>query len=317
MRAVHVPSGVRVALKRISVRKTDKGLPENLIRELVSLQALSSSHRNITGMPLPAFADGAALVLPLELCRTDLAAVLRHCVGGALSERLTKLVASSVLAGVSAMHAAGIMHRDLKPGNLLIADDGVVKVADFGMARAHAATGIESAAMSPCVGSRWYRAPEVLYGSRSYSYGLDLWSIGCIIAECISGSPLLPGDTDLEQIRRVHMLLGSPASSEEAQNHGLEATPDYHKVRFAECRGSGVREFIVRARKNLSPSSEDAAVDVLSRLLRYNPEARGEAEEYLHHAWLTSAEPVPDHADEREMSEMIRRMDASGGRTPR
>ena len=131
------------------------------------------------------------------------------------------------------------------------------------------------------------------------------------------GSPLLPGDTDLEQIRRVHMLLGSPASSEEAQNHGLEATPDYHKVRFAECRGSGVREFIVRARKNLSPSSEDAAVDVLSRLLRYNPEARGEAEEYLHHAWLTSAEPVPDHADEREMSEIIRGMEARGGRTPR
>lgn len=305
--ARHRATNRHVALKRICIRKPEEGLPENVIRELLILENIS--HKNVVSLLFKPFADATSLVLPLELCQTDLYRVLyftdsnsAHTFdskytksgdsqsqndGRGLREELVAAIAKQLFAGVDALHRFGIMHRDLKPSNILFTADGTLKLADLGMARTVSDTSTdenekfdlgnsETMCHTPCMGSRWYRSPELLYGSRKYDETIDLWSLGCIIAECLTGQPLLPGETDIDQLRKIHFLIGTP---EEGGDHGLENSPDFSKIRFKPCRGCGIDSVVLGYSSLLSSR-------VLKSLIQYNGKKRGRANDYLAHAWL-------------------------------
>jgi len=109
------------------------------------------------------------------------------------------------------MHSAELLHRDLKPSNLLLNSECHMKVADFGLARSLAITDPDQVPIvTDYVATRWYRAPEILLGSNNYSKGVDMWSVGCILAELLIGKPFFPGTSTLNQLDRVMEITGRP-----------------------------------------------------------------------------------------------------------
>jgi len=115
-----------------------------------------------------------------------------------------------MLRGVDACHQNYVLHRDLKPGNLLLSEDGVVKLADFGLARTYGSPG---AKFSPQAFTRWYRPMELLLGAEEYGPASDMWSVGCIFAEMFLRVPLFAGDTDMHQVNRIVACMGTPTEA--------------------------------------------------------------------------------------------------------
>lgn len=112
-----------------------------------------------------------------------------------------------LLQGLAYCHAHRVIHRDLKPQNLLVTDDGVIKLADFGLARP---VTIPSRCYTHEVVTMWYRAPEILLGTRLYSTGIDIWSLGCIFSEMATTKPLFSGDSEIDQLFNIFRKLGTP-----------------------------------------------------------------------------------------------------------
>lgn len=130
---------------------------------------------------------------------------------GEAEEEVIKSFLYQLLKGVAYCHSKLVLHRDLKPQNLLISRQGQLKIADFGLARPF---GAPVRSYSPEVVTLWYRSPDVLLGSKFYSTGIDMWSIGCIFAEMITGRPLASGNSQFEQLLSIQKVLGSANSSE-------------------------------------------------------------------------------------------------------
>lgn len=204
------------------------------------------------------YPDGTYLSLVFELVETDLFSVLRHT-RDPLDEADVRGLLRMLLQGVAHCHANGILHRDIKPGNLLITSQGELKIADFGLANVFVGA---SASYSHQVATRWYRAPELLFGSRSYDAGVDMWGVGTVLAEMLRPVPLFPGQNDLDQLYRVIQVLGSP----EPQWPDVVTLPDFCKVSFPSYRPIPLRQ--------LFPNVSTQAVDLLSQLLVLDPKRR-------------------------------------------
>lgn len=167
------------------------------------------------------------LTLVFEYLDQDLKKYLDQMEGG-VEPRTMKILLFQLLRGVAFCHDRRVLHRDLKPQNLLINRDGALKLADFGLARAFGipvrsythevraagprVLGWPAALTLPRVQvvTLWYRAPDVLMGSRKYSTPVDIWSVGCIFGEIASGRPLFPGSSEEDQLIRIFRLLGTP-----------------------------------------------------------------------------------------------------------
>ncbi len=130
---------------------------------------------------------------------------------GEAEDQVIKSFLFQLLQGISYCHNKLILHRDLKPQNLLISRQGILKLADFGLARPF---GAPVRAYSSEVVTLWYRAPDVLLGSKQYSTTIDIWSIGCIFAEMINGRPIFPGSTVPDQLLKIYQILGLPSSNQ-------------------------------------------------------------------------------------------------------
>ncbi|KAJ9075681.1 hypothetical protein DSO57_1033621 [Entomophthora muscae] len=179
-----------------------------VLRETKLLSSLR--HPNIIGLyGVLAGSSIKKTYLMMEICQQDLDRYLRDKKNFLPSFEIRDLF-SQLLKGLDFLHRASIIHRDLKPANILLSKDGVLKIADFGMARLLAPQ--TSGAMTPGVVTLWYRAPELLLSCPDYSYAVDMWSAGCILAELCLLNPVLQGETELGQLHLICDLLGSPTS---------------------------------------------------------------------------------------------------------
>ncbi|KAH9454462.1 hypothetical protein Pst134EB_014545 [Puccinia striiformis f. sp. tritici] len=200
-------SNRKVAIKKIKAGQFKDGLDMSAIREVKFLQELS--HPNVISL-LDVFSSKSNLNLVLEFLDTDLEAVIkdRELVFQASDIKSWMLM---TMQGLDFCHQNWVLHRDMKPNNLLIASDGTLKIADFGLAREYADPGTR---MTCQVVTRWYRPPELLYGARAYSTGVDIWAVGCIFAELMLRTPYLAGENDFDQLNTIFRALGTPTDQD-------------------------------------------------------------------------------------------------------
>ncbi|XP_067843927.1 cyclin-dependent kinase 2-like isoform X3 [Heptranchias perlo] len=217
-KAMNKVTGEMVALKKIRLDAEMEGVPSTAIREISLLKELN--HPNIVKL-LDVIHSEKKLYLVFEFLNQDLKKYMDSAPPTGLPLQLVKSYLFQLLQGVAFCHSHRVLHRDLKPQNLLINDAGAIKLADFGLARAF---GVPVRTYTHEVVTLWYRAPEILMGCKFYSTAVDVWSIGCIFAEMVTRKPLFPGDSEIDQLFRIFRTLGTP---NESVWPGVTQLPDY------------------------------------------------------------------------------------------
>lgn len=212
---------------------------------------------------------------------------------GALRPELIKSFMYQLLKGIDFCHKNKVLHRDLKPQNLLINHLGQLKLGDFGLARAF---GIPVNTFSNEVVTLWYRAPDVLLGSRTYNTSIDIWSAGCIMAEMFTGRPLFPGTTNEDQITRIFRIMGTPT---ERTWPGISQFPEY-KQNFQMYATQDLRQIL--------PMIDPEGLDVLQKMLQVRPELRVSADKALEHRWFDSVRATQQQQQQQQAAQQQQHM---------
>jgi len=182
-----------------------------------------------------------------------------------------KLYMYQLLRSLAYIHSVGICHRDIKPQNLLLNPaTGVLKLCDFGSAKILVAG--EPNVSYIC--SRYYRAPELIFGATNYTTNIDIWSTGCVMAELMLGQPLFPGESGIDQLVEIIKVLGTP-SREQIKT----MNPNYMEHKFPQIKPHPFN-------KVFRPRTAPEAIDLVSKLLEYTPGARLSAVEAMVHPFF-------------------------------
>jgi len=263
-------TGEIIALKKIRLEAEDEGIPSTAIREISLLKELQ--HPNIVRLYDVVHTEHK-LTLVFEFLDQDLKKYLDVCDSG-LDLPILKSFLFQLLTGVAYCHHHRVLHRDLKPPNLLINREGQLKLADFGLARAF---GIPVRSYTHEVVTLWYRAPDILMASRRYSTPVDMWSIGCIFAEMVLGRPLFSGVSEADQLDKIFRLLGTVRVRDYP---GIEELPEYSPdvlPQYPPPRG-GIGSLV--------PTLDASGVDLLNKMLQYDPSKRITAQGALEHPFF-------------------------------
>ena len=209
-KATEKKTGDTVALKKIRLEVEDEGVPSTALREISLLKELS--HPNIVELKDVEHSESPPrLYLVFEWLDQDLKKYMDMLPNRKpMDAELVQSYMYQLVRGMDFCHRRGIMHRDLKPQNLLINRAGELKIADFGLARAFQ---IPIRTYTHEVVTLWYRAPEILLGQRQYACPVDIWSIGAIFAEMANRRPLWPGDSEIDELYKIFRTLGTPTES--------------------------------------------------------------------------------------------------------
>ncbi|EQB61537.1 cell division protein kinase [Vairimorpha apis BRL 01] len=194
--ALDIDTNTKVALKKIKLNETE-GMPGTALREISILKKLK--HKNIICLYRVIHTE-SLLTLVFELMDFDLKQYLN------VSNINTISLVNQLVSGVRFLHFNKIIHRDLKPQNILVNNEGILKIADFGLSRS---VELKVPPYSSEVVTLWYRSPELLYGSTDYSYYVDIWSLGCIIYEIFSLQPLFQADNKINMIELINNMINS------------------------------------------------------------------------------------------------------------
>ncbi|XP_042165817.1 cyclin-dependent kinase 14 isoform X1 [Oncorhynchus tshawytscha] len=268
-------NGKLVALKVIRLQE-EEGTPFTAIREASLLKGLK--HSNIVLLH-DIIHTKETLTLVFEYVHTDLCQYMDRHPGGLHPDNV-KLFLYQLLRGLSYIHQRYILHRDLKPQNLLISDTGELKLADFGLARAKS---VPSHTYSNEVVTLWYRPPDVLLGSTDYSTCLDMWGVGCIFIEMIQGVAAFPGMKDIQdQLERIFLVLGTPC---EDTWPGVHSLPHFKPDSFTVYSSKKLRQ----AWNKLG--YVDHAEELASRFLQCFPKNRLSAQAALQHEYFSHLPP--------------------------
>jgi len=266
-KARDIGTGDMLALKKIRLDAEDEGIPSTAIREISLLKQLQ--HRNIVRLYDVVLTD-KTLTLVFEFLDQDLKKYLDACGDRGLDVATTKSFLWQLLQGISYCHENRVLHRDLKPQNLLVNSEGELKLADFGLARSF---GIPVRSYTHEVVTLWYRSPEILLGSRQYSTPVDMWSVGCIFAEIANGRPLFPGKNDKDQLLKIFQILGTPTTKDWP---GMECLPEYRQ-NYTQYPGQPLSKLI--------PLDENG-LDLLQAFLEYDPAKRISAAKAIQHPYF-------------------------------
>lgn len=267
-------TGELVALKKIRLEAEDEGIPSTAIREISILKELQ--HPNIVRLHDVIHTE-KKLTLVFEFLDQDLKKFLDTWSEQGLNQNTIKSMLYQLLKGVSFCHDRRVLHRDLKPQNLLINSDGELKLADFGLARAF---GIPVRSYTHEVVTLWYRAPDVLMGSRKYSTPVDLWSVGCVFGEMAKGRPLFPGTSDHDQLMRIFKALGTPT---ETSWPSMKDLPEY-KSDWPVYDAKDVAELV-------DDKLPEKGKHLLLSMLQFEPASRVSAKEAMRHPYFDDLDP--------------------------
>ncbi|XP_030748567.1 mitogen-activated protein kinase p38b [Sitophilus oryzae] len=267
--AVDSQTKKKVAIKKLARPFQTAVHAKRTYRELKLLKHMR--HENVIGL-LDVFYprhDNSQIYLVTHLMGADLNNIIR-------TQRLTddhvQFLVYQILRGLKYIHSAGIIHRDLKPSNIAVNEDCELKILDFGLARP------TETEMTGYVATRWYRAPEIMLNWMHYNQTVDIWSVGCIMAELMTGKTLFPGTDHIHQLNLIMEILGTPneefmnrITSESARNYIKSLPPMHKKDLFQYFYGANPK-----------------AVDLLSLMLEIDSEKRITAEQALAHPYLAA-----------------------------
>ncbi|XP_022107264.1 cyclin-dependent kinase 17-like isoform X1 [Acanthaster planci] len=275
-----------VALKEIRLEH-EEGAPCTAIREVSLLKGLK--HANIVTLHDIVHTE-KSLTLVFEYLERDLKQYMDDC-GSIMSMNNVKLFLFQLLRGLHYCHKRQVLHRDLKPQNLLINDNGELKLADFGLARAKS---VPSKTFSNEVVTLWYRPPDVLLGSTEYSTSIDMWGVGCIYYEMVAGRPLFPGSTVEDELHLIWKVLGTPTDETWPNISSNEEFLSYNFHRYR-------REPLV----NHAPRLDADGQNLLSKLLQYQGKNRISAHDAMRHPFFNCFGPhITDLRDEQSIFEL-------------
>ncbi|KAI9312454.1 kinase-like domain-containing protein [Dichotomocladium elegans] len=279
-RARERDTGDIVALKKLKLDKEKNGFPVTSLREIYTL--MNAKHPNIVNVREIVMGNHLDQVfIVMDFIEHDLKTLMTDMRTPFLQSEVKTLMIQ-LLSAVALLHDNWIIHRDLKTSNLLLNNRGEIKVADFGLARKY---GSPLGHMTQLVVTLWYRAPELLLGGKEYTTAIDMWSIGCIFAELVNNEPLLPGRSEIDQIDKIFKLLGAP---NEKIWPGFFDLPHAKNVSLAQPSYSSLRSKF--------PYLTEAGMDLLARLLAYDPKQRITAEQALKHPYFSESPPPKDPA---------------------
>jgi len=266
-----------VAIKKVTNVFSKKILAKRALREIKLLQHFRG-HRNITclyDMDIPRPDNFNETYLYEELMECDLAAIIRS--GQPLTDAHFQSFIYQILCGLKYIHSANVLHRDLKPGNLLVNADCELKICDFGLARGFSVDPEENAGyMTEYVATRWYRAPEIMLSFQSYTKAIDVWSVGCILAELLGGRPFFKGRDYVDQLNQILHILGTP-NEETLSRIGSPRAQEYVR---------NLPFMAKRAFPQLFPNANPDALDLLNDMLAFDPSSRISVEAALEHPYL-------------------------------
>ncbi|PKS05821.1 hypothetical protein jhhlp_007650 [Lomentospora prolificans] len=295
--AVNNQTNEGVAIKKVTNVFSKKILAKRALREIKLLQHFRG-HRNITclyDMDIPRPDNFNETYLYEELMECDLAAIIRS--GQPLTDAHFQSFIYQILCGLKYIHSANVLHRDLKPGNLLVNADCELKICDFGLARGFSIDPEENAGyMTEYVATRWYRAPEIMLSFQNYTkasklgpafakffalyanrmFVVDVWSVGCILAELLGGRPFFKGRDYVDQLNQILHILGTP-NEETLSRIGSSRAQEY------------VRNLPYMPKKpfpTLFPNANPDALDLLDKMLAFDPASRISVEQALEHPYL-------------------------------
>ncbi|RNF04689.1 putative protein kinase, putative,mitogen-activated protein kinase [Trypanosoma conorhini] len=273
-----------VALKKIYDAFQNATDAQRTFREIMFLQALK--HPNIIKLlHVHRATNDRDIYLVFEYMETDLHVVIRANI---LEDVHKRFIIYQLLKTLKYLHSAELLHRDMKPSNLLVNSDCSMKVADFGLARSILSLEKEQVArpvLTDYIMTRWYRPPEILLGSTRYTKGVDMWAVGCILAELILGRPIFPGRTTIKQLELIINVLGEPTPEDIASTNSQFA----ETMMMRDIRRTNVTTFA-----ELLPKASPDALDLVQKLMRFNPNERLTAEQALEHPYVADFHKVQD-----------------------
>jgi len=274
-KARDLKTGRIVAIKKAKASPADRdvgGIGFTALREIKLMQAVR--HPNVMGC-LAVFAEGGVIHLVMEFMDGDLKKVIEDKLL-VLSEAHVKCLAGQVLQGVGALHARWFVHRDLTPTNILLNfETGAAKLGDFGFTRT---IGHGDRPLTPLCTTLWYRAPELLYGAKFYGPGVDIWSMGCIVAELFLRRPIFQGSGEWDMLTKVFEKRGTPT---EDVWRDVSALPNF--VEFSHHPKVPLATLV--------PNASASGHGLMDSLLSLDPKQRPTADEALQLDFFASAWP--------------------------